>query len=111
MKDNKELAHDRICSLVEAEFRGRGFKTLNHYTYYGNKRNSAIGEIDIIAWKTGYKRAIVIEVKYNDNQKNRNKAKEQLNRSEHYCKALQEYNITKMYAYHQNKCYVLKKVI
>jgi hypothetical protein len=73
MKHLGEQLHDNICGLIICEFKKRGFETIDHlkYTDY-----IYCGEIDIVAYKKGYKRVITVEVKYNDSRRNFKKATE-----------------------------------
>jgi len=62
------------------------------------KTDLACGELDVVAYKPGYTRAVLVEVKTNHNYKNRKKAINQMERAEKYCPFLQQfYQITKLY--------------
>jgi len=103
-----EEAHDHICDLAQSELERRGFKTLDHYRYISD---FACGELDIFAFKPEYKTAILIEVKYNDNYKNRKKADSQTKRAVEHCQVLQQFDkIIRMYAYHNGNGYELHKL-
>jgi len=58
----------------------------------------ACGELDVVAYKEGYTRAVLVEVKYNHTSRNRKKAIKQMERAEKHCPFLQQfYNVTKLY--------------
>jgi hypothetical protein len=101
------LRHDSICDLIQTELERRGFHTLDHLEY---KTDTACGELDVVAYKPGYTRAILVEVKYNHNYKNQKKAISQMKRAEEYCPFLQQFkNITKLYVYHTRNTYKIEQ--
>ena len=103
-----EAEHDSVCDLVQCEAEKRGFKTLDHLDY---KTFYACGELDVVAYKPGYNTVIVIEVKYNDNYKNRKKAEQQTKRASKFCPFLQQFHkVIRMYAYHDGNGYQLHKL-
>lgn len=103
-----EKDHDHICDLVQNEFKKRGFKTIDHFEY---NKNHIIGEIDVFAYKEGYTRGILVEVKYTNNYPNKKKAEKQTERAVKYCDFLQQFkNITKFYVYHNKDTYQIVKL-
>ena len=94
--------HNHICDLVEEELQRRGWTTTQDIVY----NNIKSGQLDVAGFKNKY--AMVVEVKYNDCNRNHLHACEQTERAVNYCPELQSKRVFRMYGYHQDKGYVLK---